>query len=71
MKIHSREANVHAAQHVLLTAIIEMNRTCDLTPGEGIRVVSEILYSELSSIAKYMIREERHPGKPDMPGGLE
>ena len=71
MNVNAREANAHAAKHVLLKAIIEMNRTCDLTPGEGIRVVSEILYNELASIAKYMIREERHPGKPDMPGGLE
>lgn len=38
-----------------------------LTPGEILRCLNE----QMASAIKYVIREERHPGKPDMPGGLE
>ena len=40
-------------------------------PREHLVVVSNVLSQDISTTAKYMIREERNPGKPDCPGGLE
>jgi hypothetical protein len=33
--------------------------------------VNEELSRFVGSVAKYVIREERHPGEPDKPGGWE
>lgn len=38
-----------------------------LTEGECMRILAE----ELASLAKYEIRQERHPEDPSKPGGLE
>ena len=43
----------------------------DLTEGERLRVVAKVFGGYVGSVAKYAIREERHPGQPDKPGGLE
>lgn len=37
-----------------------------LTLGETLRCINE----QMASAIKYIIREERHPGNPDAPGGL-
>ena len=42
----------------------------DLTPYEFLQVLSEVTTDEWHSYTKYGIREERHPGEPDKPGGL-
>jgi 3-polyprenyl-4-hydroxybenzoate decarboxylase len=39
----------------------------ELTNGEILRCLNE----QMASMIKYVIREERHPGQPDLPGGLE
>jgi hypothetical protein len=43
----------------------------DLTDGETLATISDVLGGEVATLAKYMIRAERHPGNPDTPGGLE
>lgn len=68
-KIHSREKIVHDANLKLLNVLVDIQK--ELTTGEYLRVLAEQFGNGVGSIAKYMIREERHPGKPDMPGGLE
>lgn len=62
-KIHKREEIVRKAQ----AELTEWKMKHDLTPGEMIRVWSD----ELSSLAKWMIRGERHPDDPETPGGIE
>lgn len=69
MKIHRREPKVEAAISILNECLWEISE--GLTEGEYIRVVSEALCGVIGSVAKYKIREERHPGDPDGRGGLE
>lgn len=68
MKIHEREKNVNAARQKLMTCMMEIQE--DLTEGEFLKVVTSELSDAIQTRAKYMIREERHPGSPDKPGGL-
>jgi len=42
-----------------------------LTEGERLQVAVSVFSSIVSSIARYAIREERHPEDLDYPGGLE
>jgi len=69
MKLHPREKNVREAELKLSKFLIELQK--ELTPGEYLRVVAGKLSDTWGSTAKYIIREERHPGEPDKPGGLE
>ena len=67
-QIHPRESAVKKAELSIRTYILE---TCkDLSEGEELQVLSNVLSSCFGGIAKYMIREERHPGEPDKPAGL-
>lgn len=72
MKLHEREEIVRVAELALREAV---HTWCnehgdDLTTGEELRVVQKVLSVHLSTMAKYMIREERH-GDTGTPGGLE
>jgi len=67
-KIHPREKIVNKASGELLEALIKIQD--DLTTAEYMQVLSNTMSSEISSIAKYMIRSERHPNDPNKPGGL-
>ena len=52
------------------SGVAEVVREHGLTDGEAMRVVVTCLGDYLQNVAKYTIREERHPGKPGMAGGL-
>lgn len=52
------------AMEMEIRAVIDQQA---LTPGEILRCLNE----QMASAIKYVIREERHPGNPDVPGGLE
>lgn len=66
MRIHPREQIVDQARLQIASAILSASKVHDLTDGE----LTAILAGELSSLAKYQIRQERHPNDPDKPGGL-
>jgi len=68
-RIHPREKIVREAASRLRLFLLEVTK--DLTEAEGLRIVNEVMGSHIGSIARYAIREERHPGKPDEPGGWE
>jgi len=68
-RVHQREKLVHQAEMKLNGTLLEVVH--DLTEGEQIKVVTKVLSDWLLGMAKYMIRDERHPGEPDKPGGLE
>jgi len=67
-RIHDRESLVQEAEFKIKGVLIEACK--ELTYGEELRVLANVFGGTLSSIAKHTIREERHPGKPDKPGGL-
>ena len=69
MKQHEREENVRQAKIKLMECLMGLRD--ELTQGEFLRVVTEELADAWGLAAKYMIREERHPGDPNKPGGLE
>jgi hypothetical protein len=69
MKIHHRETLVNDASKKLRDCLSSIES--DLTYGEYLRVITSELCSVWQSIAKYTIRQERHPNDPDQPGGLE
>jgi hypothetical protein len=71
MRLHPREAIVKKAESELREKMIEIVMRSELTEGESLSVVIHVMGDWLSGIAKYMIREERHPGEPNKPGGLE
>lgn len=68
-KIHERESLVRAADRALRDAVEQCCR--GLTEGERLRVIASALGSAASEVAKWMIREERHPDDPEYPGGFE
>ena len=68
-KIHPRELIVRKAANALAEAILKT--TEDLTENEALSVVNGELSRYIGGVAKYGIREERHPGEPDTPGGWE
>lgn len=67
-RIHPREKLVNDARAVLSKAVSDA--TEGLTEGEALKVVTQTLSDYVLGVAKYAIREERHPGQPDKPGGL-
>jgi len=66
MQRHPREQFVNSAKAAIAEAILKASEEHDLTYGE----LTAILAGELASVAKYQIREERHPDEPDKPGGV-
>jgi hypothetical protein len=70
MKIHPREVAVKAAELDIKRAIEEAVKKHGLTSGEELHAVNAAASGWIAGIAKYAIREERHPGEPDRPGGL-
>lgn len=67
MKLHKRELMVNQKRADICLMIFEAFREADLTYGESISILSEVL----AHLSKYMIRDERHPNAFDKPGGLE
>jgi len=67
MELHEREKMVKEIEWDIGDVIAEKTR--ELTTGEAIRVFCSLFNGQISTIAKYMIREERH-GESDKPGGL-
>jgi hypothetical protein len=68
--IHPREELVRKAEAQLREAISGVYKL-ELTTGELLRAVNNVLSGEIAAIAKHSIRHERHPDEPDKPGGLE
>ena len=62
-RLHEREYVMQQANSDLY-ALIEKH---GLTNGEVVRLYAE----HLASIAKWMIRDERHPDDPSKPGGIQ
>jgi len=71
MKLHDREKLIREAQSNLNFTIDKWSAIySDLTFGELLKVISNVHNAQIQSLAKQMIREERHPENLDMPGGL-
>jgi hypothetical protein len=68
-RLHPRERIVNKARAKLSETVSEVVK--DLTEGEALSVVNEELHRFIGGVAKYVIRDERHPGEPDKPGGWE
>ena len=64
MKLHKRFYVVEKASEEMKEAYRKIVKKYDLTYGEGQKIFAELLASD----AKYVIREERHPGDPDKKG---
>jgi hypothetical protein len=70
-RLHARERVVTDARLELTEAVIDWRRKHDdLTWGELFSIVGEVLGGQVTGLAKYLIREERH-GDQDKPGGIE
>jgi len=65
--MHPRVPIVQRAHVELDTAVTEIIKKYELTYYELFGVLNQVEASWL----KYAIRDERHPGEPDKPGGLE
>lgn len=65
MKLHERVLIVEKASLEIAQFVLDISEKYGLTDGEYLKILSE----NLSNTAKYMIREERHPGDPDAKGG--
>lgn len=68
-RIHPREARCRDAELELDGFVLDLVKKHALTEGEALRVVAASAHRWVASVAKYMIREERH-GDPEKPGGL-
>ena len=72
MRLHPREALVTQAHLDLTRRILDWREQHDdLTFGELLSILGGTLGDQVTSLAKYEIRAERHPDDPDKPGGLE
>jgi hypothetical protein len=67
MKIAKRDMDMRAAESELTRFLLDWEKKHRPTYGELVSFHAR----ELSTLAKYMVRSERHPGDPDQPGGLE
>lgn len=67
MKIAQRDIDMRVAKSELTTFMLAWEKKHRPTYGELVSYHA----GELSMLAKYMVREERHPDDPDQPGGLE
>lgn len=70
MRLHPREEVVSRARVDLMEKLLDWRRGHDLTTAELFSILGGTLGGEITGIAKYLIREERH-GDQDRPGGLE
>lgn len=72
-QIHPRVDVVKGARRDLESKVQEWSNqySDELTDAEMLLIVGEVLNREIGDIAKYMIRNERHPDNPEMPGGLK
>ena len=61
MKLHPRTKTVRQAQYELHTCILDLEEKHDLTVIEIIGMLLE----EASSMKKYALQVERHPGHPN------
>lgn len=68
-RIHPREFVVREAENKLRGQLLDAVKEFELTEGEQLRVISEVYSNWIASMAKYIIRDERH-GNTDTPGGL-
>lgn len=66
-KLHPRHRIVAEARHELGMTVAKFVKEHDLTYGE----LFSILAVEMSTWAKYAIRDERHPEDSDKPGDVE
>ena len=72
MRLHPREALVTEARLDLIRRVLDWREQHDdLTFGELLSILGGTLGDQVTSLAKYEIRAERHPDDPDKPGGLE
>ena len=69
-RLHPRERIVRKAENDLRSAVIDIVHKAELTTGESLQVVNGALSGWIAGVAKHAIREERHPGEPDKPGGF-
>ena len=67
-RIHPREKIVDEAEQKLRAVVFELIQS-ELTQGEFLKVLGNVMDGEIRSIAKYAIRRERH-GDEDKPGGI-
>lgn len=67
-RMHSRVPIVNGAEIKLREALSEIRK--DLTEPEFLKMVANVLSDQVSTIAKYAIRQERH-GCMDKPGDWE
>ncbi len=67
MKISKRDMDMRVAESELTKFLLDWEKKHRPTYGELVGFHAR----ELSMLAKYMVREERHPEDPDMPGGIE
>lgn len=73
LRVHKREKIVNDAEVKLLHLVIDWldsDEANALTEWEGVQVMSSVFNEQISNLAKYAIRKERH-GHEDKPGGLE
>jgi hypothetical protein len=68
--IHPRENYVTSAEQKLGASISKIVEEHELTTAEELRILVNTLTSRIGLIAKYAIREERHPDEPGLPGCL-
>ena len=66
---HERAPIVRKAENELEKAYLDTVDKYNLTTGECLRVLSNVMHNGISSIAKYAIRHERH-GRGDKPGDI-
>ena len=72
MRLHPREVLVTEARLDLTRRVLVWREQHDdLTFGELLPILGGTLSSQITGLAKYEIRPERHPNDPDKPGGLE
>lgn len=61
MRLHERTIPVQKAANQIAMALIELQEEHDLTDIEMLQILS----NRQLDILRYMLRDERHPGKPD------
>lgn len=72
MRMHPRVSVVTRARSDLAERVNGWHKThTDLTDGELLGIISDVLGNEIAALAKYMVHAERHPDDTDKPGGLE
>lgn len=71
MRTHPREAIVSEAQVELTKLVLGWSAKHDLSDGELLSVLDEVLGDRIAGLARRIIRDERHPHDPEKPGGIE